>query len=168
MRSSKLVILSMVCLAMVVGGCGGKKPPEEPAQPPVQETTEAPPPPPAETTTTTPTEKPALRLSAVYFEFDRYDLRDDARATLGANGKSLQDNASVNIRIEGHCDERGTTEYNLALGEKRAKAAYDYLVSYGIPASRLSTVSYGEERPADPGHDEMAWAKNRRAEFVPR
>jgi peptidoglycan-associated lipoprotein len=118
--------------------------------------------------TPAPVEKAALRLSPVYFEFDRYDLRDDARATLGANGKGLQDNASVNITIEGHCDERGTTEYNLALGEKRAKAAYDYLVSYGIPASRMSTVSYGEERPADPGHDEMAWAKNRRAEFVVR
>lgn len=168
MRSSKLVLLSLVCLAMVVGGCGGKKPPEEPAQPPVAETTTPPPPPPAETTTPAPVEKPALRLAPVFFEFDRSDLRDDARATLGANGKSLQDNASVNIMIEGHADERGTTEYNLALGEKRAKAAYDYLVSYGIPASRLSTVSYGEERPADAGHDEMAWAKNRRAEFMPR
>jgi len=168
MRSSKLIILSLVCLAMVVGGCGGKKPPEEPAQPPVAETTPPPPPPPAETTTPAPVEKPALSLSPVYFEFDRYDLRDDARMTLGANGKGLQDYSSVNITIEGHCDERGTTEYNLALGEKRAKAAYDYLVSYGIPASRMSTVSYGEERPADAGHDEMAWAKNRRAEFVVR
>ncbi len=167
MRSSKLVLLSLVCLAVVVSGCGGKKPPEEPAQPPVAEET-PPPPPPVENTTPAPDEKPALRLAPVFFEFDRYDLRDDARATLGANGKSLQDNASVNIKIEGHADERGTTEYNLALGEKRAKAAYDYLVSYGIPASRISTVSYGEERPADAGHDEMAWAKNRRAEFVPR
>jgi peptidoglycan-associated lipoprotein len=168
MRSSKLIVLSLVCLAMVVGGCGGKKPPAETAAPPpVAETTPPPPPPPADTTPT-PTEKPALSLMPIYFEFDRSELRDDARATLAANAKGLQDNASANITIEGHCDERGTTEYNLALGEKRAKAAYDYLVSYGIPGSRLTTVSYGEERPADSGHDEMAWSKNRRAEFVVR
>lgn len=168
MRSSKLVILSLVCLAMVVGGCGGKKPPEEPAQPPVAETiTPPPPPPPADTTPTTP-EKAPLSLMPVYFDFDQYDLRDDARATLAANAKGLQDNAGANIAIEGHCDERGTIEYNLALGEKRAKAAYDYLVSYGISGSRLTTISFGEDRPADPGHDETAWAKNRRAEFVVR
>jgi len=78
----------------------------------------------------------------------------------------LKANAGLKVSVEGHCDERGTNEYNLALGERRAKAAYDYLAAQGIDASRLSTVSYGEEKPADPGQNEEAWAKNRRDEFV--
>jgi peptidoglycan-associated lipoprotein len=78
----------------------------------------------------------------------------------------MKKNDSVNIQIAGHCDERGSDEYNLALGEKRAKAAMDYIVTLGIPASRLSTLSYGKEKPLDPGHDEAAWAKNRRDEFT--
>jgi peptidoglycan-associated lipoprotein len=109
-----------------------------------------------------------LSLENVYFEYDRYDLREDARSTLANNAKQLESNGSVNVTIEGHCDERGTTEYNLALGEKRAQAARDYLVNYGIAANRMSTVSFGEERPVDPGHDESSWAKNRRAAFVVR
>ncbi len=168
MRSWKLVILSLTCLAVLVGGCGGKKPPEEPAQPPAAEVVTPPPPPPDKPEPPKPVEKPALSLQAIYFDFDMYALRDDARMTLAANAKGLQDHPEARIAIEGHCDERGTVEYNLALGEKRAKAAYDYLVSYGIPADRMSTVSFGEERPADPGHDEAAWARNRRAEFVTR
>ncbi len=164
--SSKLIILSLACLAVLANGCGGKKPPEEPAQPVVE--TPPPPPPPAPPEPPKEPEKPPLNLQAIYFDFDKYDLRDDARATLATNAKGLQDHSDARITIEGHCDERGTVEYNLALGEKRAKAAYDYLVSYGISADRMSTVSYGEERPADPGHDEAAWAKNRRSEFVRR
>ncbi len=74
--------------------------------------------------------------------------------------------SGVDIRIEGHCDERGSDEYNLALGERRAQAAMNYLATLGVPASRMSTISYGEEKPLDPGHNEEAWAKNRRAEFV--
>jgi peptidoglycan-associated lipoprotein len=73
---------------------------------------------------------------------------------------------SGNVIVEGHCDERGSVEYNLALGERRAKAAKEYLVSYGITASRITTISYGKERPFDPGHDENSWAQNRRAHFV--
>jgi peptidoglycan-associated lipoprotein len=167
MRSFKLVIVSLACLTLIAGGCGKKNPPAEPQPPPVvQEPTPppvAPPPaPPAEP------EPEPLNLANVYFDYDRYDLKEDARATLAANAKQLEGNTSARITIEGHCDERGTTEYNLALGEKRAQAARDYLVNYGIAGDRLSTVSYGEERPVDPGSNEDAWAKNRRAAFVLR
>jgi peptidoglycan-associated lipoprotein len=78
----------------------------------------------------------------------------------------IKKDSAAKVRIEGNCDERGSDEYNLALGEKRAKAAMEYLVTLGIPAERLSVISYGKEKPADPGHDEAAWAKNRRDEFV--
>jgi peptidoglycan-associated lipoprotein len=78
----------------------------------------------------------------------------------------MEKNSSTNVVVEGHCDERGSVEYNLALGERRAKAAKEFLVSYGIPANRLTTISYGKERPFDPGHDENSWAQNRRAHFV--
>ena len=89
----------------------------------------------------------------------------DAQTILSENAASLTENAAAMIRIEGHCDERGTDEYNMALGQKRADAAKDYVAKYGVSASRLSTISYGESRPADFGHNESAWAKNRRAEF---
>jgi peptidoglycan-associated lipoprotein len=105
-------------------------------------------------------------LQIVYFPFDSYTITGESRETLKANTKWLKDNASATIQIEGHCDERGTTEYNLALGERRANAVKNYLVKAGIKKGRISTISYGAERPADPGHDEAAWAKNRRAAFV--
>ncbi|HEY8368923.1 MAG TPA: peptidoglycan-associated lipoprotein Pal [Thermodesulfobacteriota bacterium] len=106
------------------------------------------------------------RLETVYFDFDKSDLRPDARATLEANAEWLRRNPNVRVQIEGHADERGSVQYNLALGERRAESAKRYLESLGISGSRLSTISYGEERPVDPGHGEEAWAKNRRAEFV--
>lgn len=105
-------------------------------------------------------------LKTIYFDFDRYDLRPDARKTLEENAEVLKANPTWKILIEGHCDERGSNEYNLVLGEKRARAAMEYLIRLGIDPNRLSIVSYGEERPADPGHNEEAWAKNRRCEFV--
>jgi peptidoglycan-associated lipoprotein len=105
-------------------------------------------------------------LDNIYFDFDSYVLSAKARETLTANAGMMKKNDSVNIQVAGHCDERGSDEYNLALGEKRAKAAMDYIVTLGIPASRLSTISYGKEKPLDPGHDEAAWAKNRRDEFT--
>jgi peptidoglycan-associated lipoprotein len=105
-------------------------------------------------------------LRPIYFEFDSYRLTNGARKILKANAAWLKSNASVSVQIEGHCDERGTPEYNLALGERRANAAKEYLIAQGIDASRVSVISYGEERPVDPGHDEAAWAKNRRAEMV--
>jgi len=102
----------------------------------------------------------------IHFEFDRYDLGAEARTILDELGTWLLENRDFGVVIEGHCDERGTDEYNLALGERRAKAARDYLVAMGVGAGRVGTISYGEERPLDPGNNEEAWAKNRRAEFV--
>ncbi len=105
-------------------------------------------------------------LERIYFDFDSYLLSPAARETLVHNANRLQSKAGMRIRIEGNCDERGSDEYNLALGEKRAKSAMQYIVNLGIPADRVTVISYGKEKPADPGHDEAAWAKNRRDEFV--
>jgi peptidoglycan-associated lipoprotein len=105
-------------------------------------------------------------LKPAFFDYDSSELTPAGRAALDENATTLKRNASWAITIEGHCDERGTAEYNLALGERRAVVARTYLVSLGIPADRLRTVSYGKEFPFDPGHDENAFAKNRRAHFV--
>jgi peptidoglycan-associated lipoprotein len=105
-------------------------------------------------------------LNTAYFDFDSFKLNNEARDALKKDADWLKSNANATVQIEGHCDERGTTEYNLALGEKRANAARSYLLKLGITKSRLSVISYGKERPADPGHDESAWGKNRRAAFV--
>jgi len=102
----------------------------------------------------------------IYFDFDKFELSPESLETLNGLATMLKSNPEIKVQIEGHCDERGTTEYNLALGERRAKAALDYLASQGIDAARLSTVSYGKEKPADPGHNEEAWSKNRRDEFM--
>ena len=104
-------------------------------------------------------------MEAVYFDFDQFTLSSEARQTLANNAKYLQANSGVQVVIEGHCDERGSDEYNLALGESRALAAKNYLVSLGVNETRLSVISYGEEKPAVMGSDEDAWAQNRRAEF---
>jgi peptidoglycan-associated lipoprotein len=104
-------------------------------------------------------------LKEVHFEFDRYDLGTDARDTLKANAAWLKSNPSASIEIEGHCDERGTNEYNLALGAKRAQAAKDYLQSLGISGERMSTISYGEEIPVCKEQNEGCWQKNRRDRF---
>ncbi len=105
-------------------------------------------------------------LNQIYFAFDSNALSDEARATLAKNAAFLKQNKAATVRIEGNCDERGSDEYNLALGEKRAQAARQYLVTLGTAANRLSVISYGKEKPADQGHSEEAWAKNRRDEFV--
>ena len=102
----------------------------------------------------------------VNFDFDKFNLREEAREILKKHAEWLGKNKDVMIVVEGHCDERGTTEYNLALGERRASAAVRFLVDMGIDARRIQTISYGEELPLDPGHNEEAWAKNRRAHFV--
>ncbi len=102
----------------------------------------------------------------VHFAFDSFALSDEARAILEKKAAWLAAHPAVTVRIEGHCDERGTQAYNLALGERRAHAVKQYLVALGIDPARLSTISYGEERPLDPRHNEEAWAKNRRAHFV--
>jgi len=105
-------------------------------------------------------------LKDVFFEFDRYDLTSDARTILRANADWLKSNSSTRVEIEGHCDERGTNEYNLALGAKRAQAAREFLSTLGIPADRLSTISYGEEIPVCREQSESCWKQNRRARFV--
>lgn len=105
-------------------------------------------------------------LEKIYFDFDSANLSPEARKSLQKNMEILKKNSSTVVRIEGNCDERGSAEYNLALGEKRAKSAMQYLMTLGIPSERLSVVSYGKERPAVQGNDESAWSKNRRDEFV--
>jgi len=104
-------------------------------------------------------------LERVYFEFDQYTLTAEARDILARNARFLQANPGIKVIIEGHCDERGSDEYNLALGERRSRAVQSYLTSLGIPPSQMSIISYGEELPLEPGSSEEAWAKNRRAEF---
>ncbi|MEW6187707.1 MAG: peptidoglycan-associated lipoprotein Pal, partial [Thermodesulfobacteriota bacterium] len=101
-----------------------------------------------------------------YFDFDQYLLSDSAKKTLNNKGQWLQQFPTAKVLIEGHCDERGSAEYNLALGQKRADAALQYLTALGIRADRISTISYGKEKPVDPRSVEEAWAKNRRAHFV--
>ncbi|RPH99453.1 MAG: peptidoglycan-associated lipoprotein Pal [Zetaproteobacteria bacterium] len=104
-------------------------------------------------------------LKDVFFQYDRAIIEADQRAALDENVRWLMTNARVRIVVEGHCDERGTAEYNLGLGERRAKAVRDYLVTAGVAPSRISTISYGKERAFVPGHDESAWRQNRRAHF---
>jgi peptidoglycan-associated lipoprotein len=105
-------------------------------------------------------------LKDIHFDFDKYDIRPGDTEILKENGTLLNKYLNVKIQIEGHCDERGTVEYNLALGERRANSTKKYLTSLGISPDRISTISYGKERPADPGHNEEAWAKNRRAHTI--
>lgn len=131
---------------------------------PPKETTVAPEP--SRVAPAAPAETLQNELQNIYFNFDSSDLSDESRGILSKNAEYLSRQSSVKVRIEGNCDERGSDEYNMALGERRAKAAKDYLVNLGIASDRLATISYGEEKPADQGHDEAAWAKNRRDEFV--
>jgi peptidoglycan-associated lipoprotein len=105
-------------------------------------------------------------LEKIYFDFDSANLSESSRSTLAKNAAVLAKEATSKIRIEGHCDERGSAEYNLALGERRAKAAQQYLVSMSVKGDRISILSYGKEKPAVQGNTEAAWSKNRRDEFV--
>ena len=161
--------LAVGLLSLIVAiGCASRKqvstPVPEPTEPPVTETA---PPPPTDTAPPPPSDEgTSTALADAYFDFDDASLRDDAKNALEGNAKYMERNSSVSVVVEGHCDERGSVEYNIALGEKRARAAKDFLVSYGVTASRVTTISYGKERPFDPGHSEEAWAKNRRAHFV--
>ncbi|MEZ5505451.1 MAG: peptidoglycan-associated lipoprotein Pal [Gammaproteobacteria bacterium] len=108
---------------------------------------------------------PALQGRVVYFDFDKYDIRYDAEAILSAHAAYLSANPGARVRVEGHADERGTREYNMALGERRAKAAAAYLASKGASSSQIEVISYGEERPSALGHEESSWSQNRRAEL---
>ncbi|MBJ6752574.1 peptidoglycan-associated lipoprotein Pal [Geomonas anaerohicana] len=193
MRKNIAGCLVVLCMgALVAGGCAKKDlvKPEEKAPSvtapapetakPAQETTT----PKAPVTEQTPVREPVVaqepvreapktgtgdlqgQLQKIYFNFDSSDLSEDSRNVLTRNAEYLSKQPSLKIRIEGNCDERGSDDYNMALGERRAKAAKDYLVNLGISSERISILSYGEEKPVDPGHDEAAWAKNRRDEFV--
>jgi peptidoglycan-associated lipoprotein len=128
--------------------------------------------PPAQVDTTTPpppepvvVEEPP-QFATIYFDTDKWLLRDDAKRGLQTNAQVLKDHPEVRIEVQGHCDERHTDEYNMALGEKRARAARDYLMSLGIAEARMTMKSYGERRPVAMGHDEAARQQNRRCEFV--
>ncbi|MFQ5604585.1 MAG: peptidoglycan-associated lipoprotein Pal [bacterium] len=165
--------LLLMALVLITLGCGGSK--EIIETPPLQEP--FPEPEPAQEEPVEEVAQPQLEaedivkkepvnLMTIYFDFDRSDLTPDAKATLSTNAYLMQENPEITVLIEGHCDERGTVDYNLALGERRALTAKNYLVSYGIDASRIRIISYGKERPADLGHNPQAWAKNRRAEFL--
>jgi peptidoglycan-associated lipoprotein len=191
MRSAapRAVLVVLMVSAIVASACGKKKPPvaraipppaavsspttpvsRPPAPPePVAEPTIVPPEPLREDTIASGSLDDINRnspLKPVFFEYDSSELAGDARGILDANAAVLKRYPSWAITIEGHCDERGTAEYNLALGERRAVTSRAYLVSLGISADRLRTVSYGKEFPFEPGHDENAYVKNRRAHFV--
>jgi len=165
------VTLVALILTFLFVGCSKEEPPPPTAE--AQPRPVAPPPPPP-APTPIPPPGPSISQQAfqefqnqdIYFDFDKYDLRTDARTSLDRKASFLNQNSSVRVQVEGHCDERGTNEYNMALGERRANAAKQYLTTAGISAGRLSTISYGEERPLDPSHTEAAWARNRRAHFV--
>lgn len=109
----------------------------------------------------------AVAVNPVYFDFDKYNIRPGDAEILKSNFEWFKANPNKKMRIEGNCDERGTVEYNMALGQKRADAAKAYLTNLGVDAKLLETISYGKEKPVDPGHNEAAWAKNRRDDFVP-
>lgn len=178
-RLPKLPSFVIAFSALLVAGCPPKPPappPQPTAAPEVAPTPvvvmapEAPTPAPTPRVDVLPTDLAEANrrgyLSDAFYDFDKADVRPDARAALATDADWLRKHASVRITIEGHCDERGTREYNMALGDRRANAARDYLVSLGVDGARIRTVSYGKERPFASGHDEESWQKNRRAHFV--
>jgi peptidoglycan-associated lipoprotein len=190
MRTRTFGLVALLCLGLTASGCAKKEmvKPEEaapsvvtpqpampaiPAAPPVKEEPIAAQPIP-EAPIKTETSEPATALDTVvatldrvFFDFDSFVLTQTARDTLSKNAEYLiKKQPNSRVLIEGHCDERGSDEYNLALGEKRARATRDYLVTLGVTANRLSVISYGEEKPLEQGQSEEAWAKNRRAEFL--
>jgi peptidoglycan-associated lipoprotein len=186
-RHAKALVVLVLLMTVVVAACKGKaKPPVARPMPPPATNTSAPPPPPPEPPrpVSEPVPVPAMPepdsitntsiddlnrnspLSPLFFELDSADVSADGQKVLQANAAVLKKYPTMQITIEGHCDERGTAEYNLALGERRALAAKNYMVSLGIPADKIKTVSYGKEFPFDAGHDDAAWSKNRRAHFV--
>ena len=143
------------------------RPPAAATAPPAPPSVTPPPTAPAPVTPPKPSQYAASdALKDIHFAFDKADIRRGEVKTLDANGTWLKAHDSSLVLIEGHCDERGTVEYNLALGERRAKAAMSYLVSRGVPAGRITIVSYGKERPACTEHTQACWARNRRAHFL--
>ncbi len=178
----KIAILSLACLLVLSFLISCRKKVEAPAPPPppqvkeqpkVEEVKEAPPVKEPELTEEEIFAAKSLEevnrerpLAMIHFDYDKFFIRDDAKPILEANTRWLTKWGTVKVLIEGHCDERGTEEYNMALGEKRAKSTLDYLVSLGIPANRIKIISYGKSQPLDSGHNEIAWQKNRRSQFL--
>lgn len=154
--SSRYGLLGAAAVVMGMVSCSKPKPPA-----PVVET----PPTAAETAPAVPPADASAGLETVYFDFDSSSLNSAGQAAAGRSAASLKGQHGVKVQLEGHCDERGSNEYNLALGERRAQAVREYLTSEGIPAADVSTISYGEERPAEQGSGETAWSKNRRVEM---
>jgi len=172
MQSFKVFLVVLSLLAAVwANGCSKKPAPGPVVPPPASTSTDKPggttPPTPSTTPGTTPGAM-NLQIQDAFFEYDKSELKPEARAVLTQDAEYLMQNSRTRVTIEGHCDERGTNEYNLALGDRRARAVRDFLVNYGIDGSRIEMISYGEERPFAPGHDESAWSQNRRAHFKER
>lgn len=159
------VVALCLAVSLLFPGCAPKKKAVVEEPPPTVEVIPEPEPEPEPITFTA--EEIVAKLQMIHFDFDKYNIRSGDAAILEKNSKILKEYPDVGLLIEGHCDERGTVEYNILLGERRAKSTKDYLVNLGISEERISTVSYGKERPLDPGHNEKAWTKNRRAEFKP-
>ncbi len=184
-QANRLMTLAVV-MTVVVGACAKKQPPVARPMPPPANTnvsTGGNPPPPPPTPISEPVAVPPMPddsiagkslddlnrdspLKPLFFALDSSEVSGDGQKVLQDNAAIMKKYPAWQITIEGHCDERGTAEYNLALGERRALAARNYLVSLGVPADKVKTVSYGKEFPFDPGKDEGAWSMNRRAHFV--
>ncbi len=171
-----LIIACSIFLALsFMSGCASKKKVVEQPKPEVQKPPEPKPAPkpqvkeaPRQVKERVEEKVVELRESSfdtIYFDYDKSDIRADQRDSMNKNARLLNDNKNVGIRLEGNCDERGTNEYNMALGDRRANSVRQCLIDYGITSSRITTISYGEERPVDAGQNEDAWAKNRRCEF---
>ena len=171
-RIRSLVVFAVVIGALAAFGCAKKaveQPPTSANTPPVPGNAPTPtntPPAPAPAPPSAPAPTADLGLQPAFFDLDSDALREDARAALDKDARTLRENATIAVTIEGHCDERGTAEYNQALGERRAQAAKEYLVAAGIAEARLKIVSYGKERPFSEGHDEASWQQNRRAHLT--
>ena len=193
MTTLRQAVLITISLSLLIGACARRPnipvvaapapttpapaapapapPPPAPAPAPVAPPAPAPPPPPAVTAAPAPAPAPKEfqpndNVKPIYFDFDKAVIRPGDAKILDASATWLKQNGNQLLLIEGHCDERGTNEYNLALGDRRAKAAMNYLVAQGISADRMTIVSYGEERPACTEHTEACWAKNRRDQFM--
>lgn len=162
-----LLFVLLLSMALILSACAKKEAvpvieevePVEEVAPPLDEIEEEPAEPVVE-------EVEPIVLEDIFFDYDKFNIKKEFEAILTKNAEMLLGNPEVKLLIEGHCDERGTNEYNIALGEKRAKAVMDFYVTYGVDSGRLSMVSYGEERPFARGSSEEAWAKNRRAHMV--
>ena len=172
MYHGKMLITMSVSIAVALSaltGCSSKKQVEPPPQ---QETRrpepQRPAPPQVEPKKAEPEETVPrdLAFATVYFDFDRSNIRPDQQSVLEQNARMMSRYETVRVRLEGHCDERGTEEYNMALGQRRADSVEQFLIDYGISRNRISTISYGEMRPAAQGQNETAWSRNRRVEIV--